>query len=108
MPRQLVVLGGSNTVTNSKNVTFTNNSIIGTTGGYNSVSGCFQGNTQVTIDVISAFISGNIFDGVTTTGSSLRTSGNATSVYCNTFYNRNLSDEATHLYFYYTFMMEIL
>ncbi|HCL05186.1 MAG TPA: hypothetical protein DHW64_04135, partial [Chitinophagaceae bacterium] len=100
VPRQLVVLGGSNTVTNSKNVTFTNNRIIGTTGGYNSASGCYQGNTQVTIDVIGAFISGNIFDGVTTTGSSLRTRGNATSVSCNTFYNRNLGEKATHIFFF--------
>lgn len=100
VPRQLVVLGGSNTVTNSKNVTFTNNRITGTTGGYNSVSGCYQGNTQVTIDVIGAFISGNIFDGVTTTGSSLRTRGNATSISCNTFYNRNLGEKATHIFFF--------
>lgn len=100
IPRQLVVLGGSNTVTNSKNVSFTNNRVIGTTGGYNSASGCFQGNTQITIDVIGAFISGNIFDGVTTTGSSLRTRGNATSISCNTFYNRNLGERATHIFFF--------
>ncbi len=100
VPRQLVVLGGSNTVTNSKNVTFTNNRIIGTTGGYNSASGCYQGNTQVTIDVIGATVSGNIFDGVTSTGSSLRVRGNATSVYCNTFNNRNLGEKATHVFFF--------
>ena len=100
VPRQLVVLGGGNTVTNSKNVTFTNNKIIGITGGYNSASGCYQGNTQVTIDVIGAFISGNIFDGFTTTGSSLRTRGNATSISCNTFYNRNLGEKATHIFFF--------
>lgn len=100
VPRQLVVLGGSNTVTNSKNVTFTNNTIIGTTGGYNTASGCFQGNTQITIDVIGATISGNIFNGVTTTGSSLRTRGNATSISCNTFYNTNLGERATHMFFF--------
>jgi hypothetical protein len=100
VPRQLVVLGGSNTVTNSKNVTFTNNKVIGITGGYNSASGCYQGNTQITIDVIGATISGNIFDGITSTGSSLRTRGNATSIYCNTFYNRNLGERATHIFFF--------
>lgn len=100
VPRQLVVLGGSNTVTNSKNVTFTNNTVIGITGGYNSASGCYQGNTQITIDVIGATISGNIFDGITSTGSSLRTRGNATSIYCNTFYNRNLGERATHIFFF--------
>ncbi len=100
VPRQLVVLGGSNTVTNSKNVTFTNNKVIGITGGYNGVSGCYQGNTQITIDVIGATISGNIFDGITSTGSSLRTRGNATSIYCNTFYNRNLGERATHIFFF--------
>ncbi len=100
VPRQLVVLGGGPTVSNSKNVTFTNNKVIGTTGGYNSTSGCFQGNTQVTIDVIGAVISGNIFDGVTTTGSSLRTRGNATSISCNTFYNHNLGQGATHIFLF--------
>ncbi len=100
VPRQLVVLGGGNTVSNSMNVTFTNNKVIGTTGGYNSASGCYQGNTQVTIDVIGAFISGNIFDGTTPTGSNLRTRGNATSISCNTFYNRNLGASATHIFFF--------
>lgn len=100
VPRQLVVLGGGATVSNSRNVTFTNNKVIGTTGGYNTASGCFQGNTQVTIDVIGALISGNIFDGVTTAGSSLRTRGNATSISCNTFYNRNLGQGATHIFLF--------
>lgn len=100
VPRQLVVLGGGQTTTATKNVVFTNNTIIGTTGGYNSASGCIQGNTQVTIDVIGATISGNIFDGVTTGGSNLRTRGNATSISCNTFYNRNLGPRATHIFFF--------
>lgn len=100
IPRQLVVLGGSNTVSNSKNVTFTNNRITGITGGYNSASACYQGNTQITIDVIGATITGNIFDGITSTGSSLRTRGNATSIFCNTFYNRNLGERATHVFFF--------
>lgn len=100
VPRQMVVLGGGPTTTATKNVIFTNNKIIGTTGGYNSASGCIQGNTQVTIDVIGATISGNIFDGVTTGGSSLRTRGNATSISCNTFYNRNLGPKATHIFFF--------
>lgn len=100
VPRQLVVLGGGATVSNSKNVVFTNNKVIGVTGGYNSTSKCFQGNTQVTIDVIGATITGNIFDGVTTKGSNLRTRGNATSISCNTFYNRNLGQEATHIFFF--------
>lgn len=100
VPRQLVVLGGGPNTTATKNVIFTNNKIIGTTGGYNSASGCIQGNTQVTIDVIGATISGNIFDGVTTGGSNLRTRGNATSISCNTFYNRNLGSKATHIFFF--------
>lgn len=100
VPRQLVVLGGGPNTTATKNVIFTNNKIIGTTGGYNSVSGCMQGNTQVTIDVIGATISGNIFDGITTGGSNLRTRGNATSISCNTFYNRNLGPKATHIFFF--------
>lgn len=100
VPRQLVVLGGGQNTTATKNVIFTNNKIMGTTGGYNSASGCIQGNTQVTIDVIGATISGNIFDGVTTGGSHLRTRGNATSISCNTFYNRNLGPRATHIFFF--------
>jgi hypothetical protein len=100
VPRQLVVLGGGATVTNSKNVTFTNNKVIGITGGYNSASGCFQGNTQVTIDVIGATISGNIFDGITPAGSNLRTRGAATSISCNTFYNRNLGQNATNIFLF--------
>lgn len=100
VPRQLVVLGGGPNTTATKNIIFTNNKIIGTTGGYNSVSGCMQGNTQVTIDVIGATISGNIFDGITTGGSNLRTRGNATSISCNTFYNRNLGPRATHIFFF--------
>ncbi|MDZ4071811.1 MAG: T9SS type A sorting domain-containing protein [Sediminibacterium sp.] len=100
VPRQMVVLGGGPTTTATKNVIFTNNKIIGITGGYNSASGCIQGNTQVTIDVIGATISGNIFDGITTDGSNLRTRGNATSISCNTFYNRNLGTSATHIFFF--------
>lgn len=100
VPRQLVVLGGGPNTTATKNVIFTNNKMIGTTGGYNSVSGCIQGNTQVTIDVIGATISGNIFDGITTGGSNLRTRGNATNISCNTFYNRNLGPRATHIFFF--------
>lgn len=100
VPRQLVVLGGGQNTTETKNVIFTNNKIIGTTGGYNSVAGCIQGNTQVTIDAIGATISGNIFDGVTTGGSNLRTRGNATSISCNTFYSRNLGTRATHIFFF--------
>ena len=100
VPRQMVVIGGGPNTTATKNVIFTNNKIIGITGGYNSVSGCIQGNTQVTIDVIGATISGNIFDGITTGGSNLRTRGNATSISCNTFYNRNLGPRATHIFFF--------
>lgn len=100
VPRQLVVLGGGENTTNSKNVTFTNNKIVGSTGGYNSALGCVQGNTQVTIDVIGATISGNIFNGITTSGSNLRTRGNATSIFCNTFYNANLGTNATHLFLF--------
>lgn len=98
-PRQLVVMGGGAGVTNSKNVVFTNNQLIGTTGGYNSASGCEQGNSLVTIDVIGATITGNTFNGVTTRGAySLRARGKATSISCNTFLSGGLSASCTHIF----------
>ncbi|MBK9960931.1 MAG: hypothetical protein IPP06_06250 [Saprospiraceae bacterium] len=79
VPRQLVTLGGGAGVTNSKNITFTNNMLTGTTGGYNSVDMCEQGNQLATIDVIGAIINNNIFNGTTSGAAhSLRTRGQKT------------------------------
>ena len=94
VPRQLVTLGSGAGVTNAFNIVFTNNQITGTAGGFNGATGCTifgQGNNLVTIDVNSATISGNDFNGVTTRfGNSLRCRGRATSISCNTFHNTGL------------------
>lgn len=89
VPRQLVTMGGGGGVTNTTNVTFTNNEVIGTTGGPSSVTGCEttgQGNNLVTIDVLGAQISGNVFSGVTARfAGSLRARGNNTTIENNVF-----------------------
>jgi len=100
VPRQLVTLGGGAGVTNSKNVTFTNNMVTGTAGGYNSVDACEQGNNLVTIDVIGAEIRNNIFNGTTTAdASSLRTRGHETSISCNYFETDNLGANCRNIFF---------
>ncbi|MBK8923805.1 MAG: hypothetical protein IPM81_20345 [Saprospirales bacterium] len=100
VPRQLVTMVGGAGVTASKNVTFTNNMVTGTTGGYNSTGACEQGNQLVTIDVIGADIRNNIFNGTTTRGAySLRTRGKLTSIGCNTFHSDFLSATCAHIFF---------
>ncbi|MCS7035464.1 MAG: HYR domain-containing protein, partial [Saprospiraceae bacterium] len=100
VPRQLVTLGGGAGVTNSMNITFVGNVITGTAGGFNSAGPCEQGNFLVTIDVIGATISDNVFNGVTTRfAGNLRARGQATTVKCNTFYNVGLGAGCTHIFF---------
>jgi hypothetical protein len=100
VPRQLVTMGGGATVTNSKNVTFVENVITGTAGGYNSAGSCEQGNFLVTIDVIGATIANNVFNGTTTRfAGSLRARGQATTVTCNIFYNTGLGSSCTHIFY---------
>lgn len=88
VPRQLVAVSGPNT----ENVTFTNNEITGTAGGYNdgTSGGCAlplaQGNTLVTIDSNRASISGNTFFGTPARyGTSLRCRGPNTTIQDNVF-----------------------
>lgn len=100
VPRQLVTLGGGSGVTNSMNITFTNNMVTGTTGGYNTVGSCEQGNNLVTIDVIGAEIRQNTFNGTTTSSAaSLRTRGQSTSISCNYFESDNLGALSRHIFF---------
>ncbi|MEM9888794.1 MAG: hypothetical protein AAF849_23060, partial [Bacteroidota bacterium] len=101
VPRQLVVMGGGDAVSNSMNVTFTNNKITGVTGGISSDDfSSEQGNTLVTIDVLGATITGNNFMGTTTRfGSSLRVRGEETIVKNNTFSSTNLGVNNNHIFF---------
>jgi hypothetical protein len=98
VPRQLLAMGGGESVTNSDSVAFINNTIVGITGGINA-DGREQGNNLITIDVLEAVISGNTFDGTTTRyGSSLRARGSNTDIYDNDFYSAGLSDSCSHIY----------
>ncbi|MEZ4957934.1 MAG: MopE-related protein [Saprospiraceae bacterium] len=103
VPRQLVTIGGGAGVTNSMNITFTNNLITGVAGGFNNEAACAaigQGNTLVTIDVIGALIENNTFAGTTARfGTSLRARGQATTVQCNTFDNAGLGLANAHIFF---------
>ncbi|MCG8326829.1 MAG: right-handed parallel beta-helix repeat-containing protein [Chitinophagales bacterium] len=102
VPRQLVVIGGGPNVSNSMNVTFTNNHITGTAGA--PKAGCnppfdYQGNTLVTIDVINASITGNIFEGETGRfATALRVRGTNTTIDGNTFIGDNLALAATYIF----------
>ncbi|MCB9288837.1 MAG: hypothetical protein H6560_16130 [Lewinellaceae bacterium] len=100
VPRQLVVMGGGGGVTNSMNVTFTNNQVIGTAGG--AKPGCTslneQGNTLVTIDVINATITGNSFTGTTARyASMLRTRGANTTISGNSFDGSNIGEVVAYV-----------
>ena len=101
VPRQLVVMGGGDAVTNSMNVTFTNNKITGIAGGISSDDFLSeQGNTLVTIDVIGATITDNNFMGTTTRfGASLRVRGEQTVVKDNIFTSMNLGNFNSHIFF---------
>ena len=90
VPRQLVVISGGSAVTNTQNITFTNNQVTGTAGALNS-SGQEQGNTLVTIDAVGATITGNTFDGTTTRyADALRARGSSTTISGNTFDGANM------------------
>lgn len=85
VPRQLVLISGGTGGGNHSNITFTNNNITGTAGGFNS-DGNEQGNTLVTIDSHGALITGNTFAGTTTRFSSaLRARGDNAVITGNTF-----------------------
>ncbi|PHI18670.1 hypothetical protein CEQ90_16965, partial [Lewinellaceae bacterium SD302] len=94
VPRQLVVIGNSDT-----NVQFTNNIISGTAGSTTTAAGCEttgQGNTLVTIDAPGAVITGNTFSGTTARfASMLRTRGDANTITGNTFDGTNLISTTT-------------
>lgn len=74
VPRQLVVFGGGASTTDTKNITFTNNTVSGVAGGISltdnngaSISPTPQGNELVTIDAVGTnTITGNTFSGTTT------------------------------------------
>ena len=98
VPRQLVVISGGSGVTNTQNITFTNNQVTGTAGGLNG-SGDEQGNTLVTIDAVGATITGNTFAGTTSRyGNQLRARGSNTVITDNTFDNANLTASTSPLY----------
>ena len=95
VPRQLVVIGGGG---NTSNVTFTNNTLTGKTGGISTDDGLTnQGNYLATIDANGATITGNTFKGSTTTSASLRARGTNTQISGNTFDNAGLGGSAAHL-----------
>jgi len=98
VPRQLVTMGGGSGGGNTSNITFTNNEITGTAGGYNGSSDA-QGNTLVTLDSVTATITGNHFAGTTTRyGSSLRARGPNATITGNTFDSSGLTLSNSHLY----------
>lgn len=97
VPRQLVVMGGGSSGTTTQYITFTNNTINGIAGGYNT-SSQEQGNTLVTIDADNSSITGNTFAGTTTRyASSLRCRRPNTTISGNTFSSANLTSACTHL-----------
>ncbi|MGB9898224.1 right-handed parallel beta-helix repeat-containing protein, partial [Thermanaerothrix sp.] len=99
VPRQLVVMGGGASGTGTTNITFTNNRIIGTAGGFND-EGQPQGNTLVTLDAENSRIEGNVFEGVTSRdATSLRVRRSNVSIKNNVFKSTGLLSPATgHLY----------
>jgi uncharacterized repeat protein (TIGR01451 family) len=98
VPRQLVVMGGGASGTNTTNITFTNNQIVGIAGGINT-SGKEQGNTLVTIDAADSLIQGNTFAGTTTRfATSLRCRRPNTTITGNTFISTGLTPTTGHLF----------
>jgi len=94
VPRALVVIDGSN----KANITFTNNQITGTAGGYND-EGKPQGNTLISIAAAGATISGNHFAGTTSWYSySLRCRGTANVITGNEFSSVELLPYASHVF----------
>ncbi|WP_299027856.1 right-handed parallel beta-helix repeat-containing protein, partial [uncultured Thermanaerothrix sp.] len=95
VPRQLVVINGPN----ASSVTFTNNQVTGTAGGFNA-DGNPQGNTLVTIDAQNSTIEGNTFEGTTSRyATSLRARKAGTTIRGNVFKSTGLLSLGTgHLY----------
>jgi hypothetical protein len=90
VPRQLVVIGCGAACVTTSNITFTNNTITGTSGGCN-VGGQEQGNNSVTIDANGATITGNVFTGITSRfATSFRARGASTTITGNTFSSAGL------------------
>ncbi len=85
LPRQLVAIGGGAGVTNTQNVTFTNNEVTGTAGALDA-NDAQRGNNLVTIDVVGGTIDGNSFSGFTY-AAGLRSRGPGTEISNNTFDN---------------------
>lgn len=87
VPRHLVVIGngsGDLASATATNITFTNNLIVGVSGGMNGA--VEQGNELVTLDVAYSIISGNTFAGTTTrAGTALRVRRPNTEISDNTF-----------------------
>lgn len=81
--RQMVVISGGADVTNTKNVSFINNTVGGASGA-NSI-----GNVGVTIDVVGGTVSGNFFNIDTGGNPALRVRGPDTIVENNTFEGNN-------------------
>lgn len=65
VPRQLVVIGNSSSVTNCINTVFKNNTITGQTGAIISATGNKSiFNTAVTVDTVGGLVEGNLIDGI--------------------------------------------
>ena len=91
VPRQLVVIGGGASGTNTHSIIFTNNHITGTAGGSNA-DGIAQGNTLITIDAQDSVITDNTFQGTTTrAGANLRARRPNTTISSNTFIRTGLT-----------------
>lgn len=98
VPRQLVVIGGGASGTNTQRITFTNNEVSGTAGGLNT-SGNPQGNTLITIDAQNSTITGNTFAGTTTReGANLRARRPDIVISGNTFESSGLTSSCYQLY----------
>lgn len=89
--RQMVVISGGGNPTNTKNVTFTNNTVEGASGASS------KGNVGVSIDVVGGTVSGNTF-AIDTGGGwpqALRVRGPDTDVTDNTFTGANTGFSGT-------------
>jgi Ca2+-binding RTX toxin-like protein len=88
VPRQLVVLGTNGSGSQASGITFTNNVVSGTAGGFNANGA--QGNTLVTIDALNSTVEGNSFTGFTNRfATQLRVREENTDVENNTFSNED-------------------
>lgn len=100
VPRQLVLIGSGGGAVDgpATNITFTNNQITGTAGGFN-ISAQEQGNTLVTLDVANSTISDNTFTGTTTRfATSLRVRRPGTTIENNDFNSSGLTPTTGHLF----------